>query len=814
MSDQDEPLLVDESSSIGDRPPVVPAELPVLPLRDTVLFPNSFMPLAVAREASVRLIDEATTSGRMIGVFTQREASIEEPAEEDLYPIGTATHVHKMFKLPDGSLRLIVQGLVRIRLDSLTHSRPYLKAAVTVADEELREEDHLEIDALQRNIKSNFQQVVSLSPLLSDDLQALAANIADPGKLADFIASSLATIGTPVKQEILATLDIRARMDALNRILIKELEVLELGSKIQSQVQSEVGKNQREYFLREQLKAIQKELGEGDEQAKEIEELRAKIEALGMPDTVKKEALRELDRLSKMPVAAAEYTVSRTYLDWIVALPWSKRTEDSLDLRRTKDVLDADHSGLEKVKDRVLEYLAVRKLNPDVRGPILCFLGPPGVGKTSLARSIANSLSRKFVRVSLGGMRDEAEIRGHRRTYIGALPGQVIQGLRRAESKNPVFILDEIDKLGSDFRGDPASALLEVLDPEQNNTFRDHYLDVPFDLSEVLFLTTANVLDPVPPALRDRMEVLELAGYTEEEKLKIATEHLIAKQIANHGLTPEHVEFEDAAIRNVIRGYTREAGVRNLEREIGALCRKVARRRAEGDETRVVITTDVVMQMLGAPSFLDEEVENRTKDPGVAVGLAWTPAGGEVLFVEASRMHGGGTLTLTGHLGDVMKESARTALSWFRTNAPRYSVDPNFYKDSELHLHVPSGAIPKDGPSAGVTMVAALASELTRRPVRGDLAMTGEITLAGRVLPVGGIKEKVLAARRHGITEIILPRQNEKNIKEDLTEDLRQELRIHYVSHIEEVLKIALKPSSAQTHSGLPMDAEIQKALQ
>jgi len=814
MSDQDEPLLVDESSSIGDRPPVVPAELPVLPLRDTVLFPNSFMPLAVAREASVRLIDEATTSGRMIGVFTQREASIEEPAEEDLYPIGTATHVHKMFKLPDGSLRLIVQGLVRIRLDSLTHSRPYLKAAVTVADEELREEDHLEIDALQRNIKSNFQQVVSLSPLLSDDLQALAANIADSGKLADFIASSLATIGTPVKQEILATLDIRARMDALNRILIKELEVLELGSKIQSQVQSEVGKNQREYFLREQLKAIQKELGEGDEQAKEIEELRAKIEALGMPDTVKKEALRELDRLSKMPVAAAEYTVSRTYLDWIVALPWSKRTEDSLDLRRTKDVLDADHSGLEKVKDRVLEYLAVRKLNPDVRGPILCFLGPPGVGKTSLARSIANSLSRKFVRVSLGGMRDEAEIRGHRRTYIGALPGQVIQGLRRAESKNPVFILDEIDKLGSDFRGDPASALLEVLDPEQNNTFRDHYLDVPFDLSEVLFLTTANVLDPVPPALRDRMEVLELAGYTEEEKLKIATEHLIAKQIANHGLTPEHVEFEDAAIRNVIRGYTREAGVRNLEREIGALCRKVARRRAEGDETRVVITTDVVMQMLGAPSFLDEEVENRTKDPGVAVGLAWTPAGGEVLFVEASRMHGGGTLTLTGHLGDVMKESARTALSWFRTNAPRYSVDPNFYKDSELHLHVPSGAIPKDGPSAGVTMVAALASELTRRPVRGDLAMTGEITLAGRVLPVGGIKEKVLAARRHGITEIILPRQNEKNIKEDLTEDLRQELRIHYVSHIEEVLKIALKPSSAQTHSGLPMDAEIQKALQ
>jgi ATP-dependent Lon protease len=805
----DEELLV-----TGDRPLPIPSELPVLPLRDTVLFPNSFMPLAVAREASVRLIDEATSSGRMIGVFTQREAAVEEPLLEDLYPIGTATHIHKMFKLPDGSLRLIVQGLARVRLERVVQTRPYLRGAVVSADESLRDEDHLEIDALQRNIKSNFQQVVSLSPVLSDDLQVLSANITDPGKLADFIASSLTTIGTPVKQEVLDTLDIRARMDTLNRILIKELEVLELGSKIQSQVQSEVGKNQREYFLREQLKAIQKELGEGDDQAREIDELRSKVDAAGMPEAVKKEALRELDRLSKMPVAAAEYTVSRTYMDWIVALPWAKRTEDSIDLKRTKDILDADHSGLEKVKDRVLEYLAVRKLNPDVKGPILCFLGPPGVGKTSLAKSIANSLGRKFVRVSLGGMRDEAEIRGHRRTYIGALPGQVIQGLRRAESKNPVFILDEIDKLGSDFRGDPASALLEVLDPEQNNTFRDHYLDVPFDLSEVLFLTTANVLDPIPPALRDRMEVLELAGYTEEEKLKIALEHLIAKQVTNHGLSSENVEFTERAIRAVIRGYTREAGVRNLEREIGALCRKVARRRAEGDETRIVITDEVVVEMLGAPTFLDEEIENRTKDPGVAVGLAWTPAGGEVLFVEASRMQGGGSLTLTGHLGDVMKESARTALSWFRAHAPRYNVNPEFYKDAEIHLHVPSGAIPKDGPSAGVTMVTALASELTRRPVRGDVAMTGEITLSGRVLPVGGIKEKVLAARRVGITEVILPRQNEKNIKEDLTEELRAELKIHYVSHIEEVTAIALRPSATQTHTGLPMDEEIRETVQ
>src|SRR6187431_1165684 len=752
MTDRDEPIAFDELT-LGDQPIAVPDELPILPLRDTVLFPNSFMPLAVARESSVRLIDEAISSGKLIGVFTQRDASIEEPQQGDLYTVGTASHIHKMFKLPDGSLRLIVQGLTRLTLDEVVETRPYLRARVRSAPEALDEMDALEIDALLRNIKTNFQQVVSLSPLLSDDLQTLAANITDPGKLADFIASSLATIGTPVKQEILSTLDVRARMDALNRILIKELEVLELGSRIQSQVQSEVGKNQREYFLREQMKAIQKELGEGDEQAKEIEELRSKIEAIGMPDPVKKEALRELDRLSKMPVAAAEYTVSRTYLDWLVALPWAKRTEDSIDLKRTKDVLDADHSGLEKVKDRVIEYLAVRKLNPDVKGPILCFLGPPGVGKTSLARSIANSLGRKFVRVSLGGMRDEAEIRGHRRTYIGALPGQIIQGLRRAESKNPVFILDEIDKLGSDFRGDPSSALLEVLDPEQNDTFRDHYLDVPFDLSEVLFITTANVMDPVPPALRDRMEVLELAGYTEEEKLKIATEHLVEKQVKNHGLTAEYIQFTPEALRAVIRGYTREAGLRNLEREIASIIRKVARRRAEGELDTVVVNAAKVEEFLGAPTFMREEMEERTKDPGVAIGLAWTPAGGEVLFIEASRMAGSGTLTLTGQLGEVMKESARAALSWLRTHAKEYGIDPDFFTKAEMHVHVPSGAIPKDGPSAGVTMATAMASELTGRSVRGDIAMTGEITLSGRVLPIGGVKEKVLAARRVGINE-------------------------------------------------------------
>jgi ATP-dependent Lon protease len=812
MSDRDEAFDLDALGT-ADRPVTIPDELPILPLRDTVLFPNSFMPLAVARESSVQLIDEAISSGKLIGVFTQRDASVEEPLQADLYEVGTASHIHKMFKLPDGSLRLIVQGLARITLESVSESRPYLRARVSPARETMEESDNLEIDALLRNIKTNFQQVVSLSPLLSDDLQTLAANITEPGRLADFIASSLTTIVTSVKQEVLETLDIRTRMDNLNRILIKELEVLELGSKIQSQVQSEVGKNQREYFLREQLKAIQKELGEGDDQTKDVEELQQKVEAAGMPETVKKEALRELDRLSKMPVAAAEYTVSRTYLDWLVALPWQKRTEEIIDLAKTKQVLDADHSGLEKPKDRILEYLAVRKLNPEVKGPILCFVGPPGVGKTSLARSIASSLERKFVRVSLGGMRDEAEIRGHRRTYIGALPGQIIQGLRRAESKNPVFILDEIDKLGADFRGDPASALLEVLDPEQNSTFRDHYLDVPFDLSEVLFITTANVLDPVPPALRDRMEVLELPGYTEEEKLAIAREHLLQKQIRNHGLTPEQFTITDQAVSTVIRGYTREAGVRNLEREIGALCRKAARRRAEGNNDPLTITPDVVVELLGAPTFLDEEIEERTKEPGVAIGLAWTPAGGDVLFIEASRMAGTGTLTLTGQLGEVMKESARAALSWFRAHASTYGADADFFKNAEIHLHVPSGAIPKDGPSAGVTMVTALASELTRRPVRGDIAMTGEITLSGRVLPVGGIKEKVLAARRSGIREVILPRQNEKNVKEDLTEELRRELTIHLVQSVDEVLLLALLPGptkSEDTKAGRRVQARIQ----
>ena len=792
MSDKDDRTPDFESSGGEINLSEVPTDLAILPLRDTILFPHAILPLAVARESSVALVHDAVKERKVIGVVTQRDPAIDDPVESDLFRVGTLTHIHKMFKFPDGSLRLVVQGVQRFRLHQVHQYRPFLKASIELLTEVVPAEQEIEVKALAQSAQGLFQRVVELSPTLSDELQTLAANIQEPSRLADFVAASLPSLTTPQKQEMLETLDVRARLERLNKVLVKDLEVLEVGNKIQSQVKTELQKNQREYYLREQMKAIQKELGEGDDQQREFNELREKVEAAGMPEDIKKEAMRELDRLSKMSPAAAEYTVARTYLDWLVALPWNKRTESEIDIKKAKEVLDNDHYDLEKIKERILEYLAVRKMKPDIKGPILCFVGPPGVGKTSLGRSIASSMGRKFHRISLGGMRDEAEIRGHRRTYIGALPGQVIQGLRRAESKNPVFMLDEVDKLGADFRGDPSSALLEVLDPEQNNTFKDHYIDQPFDLSEVLFICTANILDTVPPALRDRMEVIRLAGYIEEEKLHIARRHLIPRQLDNHGMTAENVVFEEDALKKLIREYTREAGLRNLEREIASIIRKVARRRAEGELDTVVVNAAKVEEFLGAPTFMREEMDERTLIPGVSIGLSWTAAGGEVLYIEATQMWGQKGLTITGQLGDVMKESAQAALSWVRAHARALGIEESFFERVDLHLHVPEGAIPKDGPSAGVTLVTALVSQLTGRPVRSRVAMTGEITLSGRVLPVGGIKEKVLAAHRMGIKEVILPKRNEKAVKEDIPDNVREELKIHLVSSIEEVLELAL----------------------
>jgi ATP-dependent Lon protease len=793
MSDQSDRAPDFESSGLTEMSDF-PSELGILPLRDTILFPNAILPLAVARESSVALVNDAVRERAVIGVITQRDPAVDDPVESDLFRVGTLTHIHKMFKFPDGSLRLVVQGIQRFRVTQIVQYKPFIKARVEVVRDVQPQEHEVEIRALGQTVLSLFQRVVELSPNLSDELATLAGNIQDPSRMADFVAGSLTTLTTAQKQEILEILEVRTRLDRVHKILVKDLEVLEVGNKIQSQVKTELQKNQREYYLREQMKAIQKELGEGDDQQRETSELKDKIEKCGMPDEAKKEALRELDRLSKMSPAAAEYTVTRTYLDWLVSLPWNKRTEGELNIVKAKDILDNDHYDLEKVKDRILEYLAVRKMKPDIKGPILCFVGPPGVGKTSLGRSIASAMGRKFHRISLGGMRDEAEIRGHRRTYIGALPGQIIQGLRRAESRNPVFMLDEIDKLGADFRGDPSAALLEVLDPEQNNSFKDHYIDLPFDLSEVLFICTANILDPVPPALKDRMEVIRLAGYTEEDKLHIARRHLIPRQLDNHGMKHENIAFGDEALVKLIREYTREAGLRNLEREIASIIRKVARRHAEGTDETIALTPEKVEEFLGAPYFMREEMEERTTLPGVALGLSWTAAGGEVLYIEASQMWGNKNLNLTGQLGEVMKESAQAALSWVRSHARQLGIEDSFFERIDLHLHVPEGAIPKDGPSAGITLVTALVSLLTQRPVRGRVAMTGEMTLTGRVLPVGGIKEKVLAAHRLGVKEVILPKRNEKAVKEDLPENVRNDLKIHLVSSIEEVLELALMP--------------------
>jgi ATP-dependent Lon protease len=775
--------------------PEPPDIVAVLPLRETVLFPQAVLPLSAGRASSVRLIEEAVRASRLIGVVTQRDPAADEPGAAGLYPVGVLARIHKAVKQADGTVRLVVQGLSRFRLVEVLEDKPFLRARVQALTDPSDAAGDVESQALMRNAVALFRKVVALSPLLSDEAANLPVNILDPGTLADVIAAALPTLSTVVKQEVLEALDVRLRLQTIVAALTKEAEVLELGSKIQSEVQSEVSKTQREYYLREQMKAIQKELGASDERTQEIEELRAKIEASGMPEEAHKEATRELDRLAKMPPAAAEYTVARTYLDWLIAMPWRTETVDNVDIAEARRVLDEDHVGLDKVKERILEYLAVKKIRPEGKGPILCFVGPPGVGKTSLGKSIARALGRKFHRLSLGGMRDEAEIRGHRRTYIGALPGQIVQGLRRAGTKNPVLMLDEIDKLGMDFRGDPASALLEVLDPEQNGSFRDHYLDVPFDLSRVLFITTANILDTVPAPLRDRMEVIHLAGYTEEEKIAIAKEHLVPKQAREHGLQAgTDLTFAEEALRVLIRGYTREAGLRNLEREIATVCRKIARRRGEeGNADSVAVTPELVASLLGAPRWEYEELRERTRQSGVAIGLAWTPVGGDILFVEATRMRGGKTLTLTGQLGDVMKESAQAALSWVRSHAGELGIAPDVWETSDIHVHVPAGAIPKDGPSAGVTMVAALVSRLTGRPVRGDLAMTGEISLSGRVLPVGGIKEKILAARRAGVSTVILPRRNEKNLREDVQPSVRESMTFHLVDSIPEVLAVAFE---------------------
>ncbi len=765
----------------------IPRQIPILTLRDTIIYPFMVSPLFVARRKSIKLIDDVLIGNRILGLVAQRNADVEDPTPADLYRFGTVATVLKMLKFPDGSIRVLVQGLSRMEVVQFDQAEPYLKATIHPVDDFY--EKSLELEALAKNVTIQFQKIVSLVPHLPDELQIAIMNIAHPGKLADLIASNL-NLSLAEKQSILEMIDVKKRLAQLTIFINRELEVLEIGSKIQSEVQSEVGKNQREYFLRQQLEAIKRELGEEDERTIETKELQQKIKAAKMPKDVEKEANRELERLTKMPPGAAEYTVSRTYLDWLVALPWSVATKDTLDIRKAEKILDEDHYDLEEVKERILEYLAVRKLKSNMKGPILCFVGPPGVGKTSLGRSIARALGRKFIRISLGGVRDEAEIRGHRRTYVGALPGRIIQGIRQAGSNNPVFILDEIDKLGMDFRGDPSSALLEVLDPEQNFSFSDHYLEVSFDLSKVMFITTANLIDPVPSALRDRMEVLEIPGYTEEEKLFIAKKYLIPKQLEAHGLKTRQLTITDEAVLRVVREYTREAGLRNLERNLAGICRRVAKKIVEKSVKTRKIDAETIPELLGSPKFFFEVAE-RLMEPGVATGLAWTSAGGDILFIEAIKMRGTKNLILTGHLGDVMKESARAALSYIQAKASRLGIDENFFAKYDIHVHVPAGAIPKDGPSAGITIATAILSMIKEIPVHSNIAMTGEVTLRGRVLPIGGVKEKVLAAKRAGITQIILPKKNEKDL-EDVPAKAREGLAFSFVETLDEVFKLAL----------------------
>lgn len=784
-------LPVDEKIDEKPAEVSVPEELPLLPSREMVVYPSLLIPLAASEEHTIRLIDEAATGDKMLGIFAQRQG-VEEPPPANLYDIGTAAVIAKMFKMPDGTIRALLQGISRIRLREVVQMEPYVRAKIEVIKEESIEKS-TEIEALLRNLQSQFQKVVTLSPNLPDELSLAAASITDPGTLSDFLAAHI-NLKLEESQALLETLDVPTRLQKLAPFVNRELEILELGTKIQSQVKTEMDKAQREFFLREQLKAIQKELGEVDERTVEISELRQRLEEAKLPPEAMKEAERELDRLSKMPPQAAEYSTTRTYLDWLVSLPWATSTEDHLDVAEAKRVLDADHYDLEKVKDRILDYLAVRRLKHDMRGPILCFVGPPGVGKTSLGHSIARATGRNFFRMSLGGVRDEAEIRGHRRTYVGALPGRIIQGIRRAGSNNPVFMLDEIDKIGADFRGDPSAALLEVLDTEQNFAFSDHYLEVPFDLSKVMFVTTANLVDPIPPALRDRMEILELPGYTELEKVSITKQFLIPKQLKEHGLSPRMLRISDDAILTIARDYTREAGLRNLEREVGTICRKAARQVAENGKKTTTVTVRNLKKFLGNPKFR-YETAGMMDEVGVATGLAWTPFGGDVLSVEASVVPGNGGVILTGQLGDVMQESARAALTYTRSKAKSLGIKDDFYGKNDIHIHVPAGAIPKDGPSAGITMAVALTSALTNRPVRRDIAMTGEITLRGKILPIGGLKQKMLAAHRAGIKKVILPKDNEMDL-EEVPPHVKQSLKFALVDHIDEVLRQTLKPTA------------------
>ncbi len=775
----------------------IPETLPIIPLRNTVLFPQQIMPLSIGRDKTLKLVSDYSEANRLVGVVAQLDSGVENPSPNQMYEYGVAATIMRVFDMPDGSKSVIVQGVKRIRLVEFMKEDPYWIARIEELKEKSGAAGNLETDALSLNIKSLFQKMANLAPYITAEQTSMILNIQHPGRIADIAVSSL-NISTPEKQEILEILDVKERLKAAHFTLNKVYQTLELGNKIQSEVQDEIGKTQREYFLREQLKAIQRELGESESANPEIQELRERVAKANMPKEALDVANKELDRLGRMSPMAAEYTVSRTYIDWLLDYPWSVTTDDNLDIDAAQKSLNDDHYGLEKVKKRIIEYLAVRKLKNDMRGPILCFVGPPGVGKTSLGRSIAKALGRKFMRMSLGGIRDEAEIRGHRRTYIGALPGRVVQGIRKAGSVNPVFMLDEIDKVGMDFRGDPSSALLEVLDPEQNFSFSDHYLEVPVDLSKVLFIATANLADPILPALRDRMEVIEIPGYTEEEKVHIAKQFIIPKQLKEHGLQPKHVHFRDESIKRAIHDYTREAGLRNLEREIAAVCRAIAKDVATGKTKKVSVDKNLIPSILGKTKFFSDAAE-RIRKPGIVTGLAWTAAGGDILFIEATRMKGKGNLTLTGQLGEVMKESAIAALSHIRSQADTLGLAEGF-EHTDIHIHVPAGSVPKDGPSAGITMYTAILSLLTNRVVRNDIAMTGEITLRGAVLPIGGVKEKVLAAHRAGIRKIILPDKNQKDIDE-IPKQIRDNMQFAFVNEVSQLSQHVFR-TNGKSHNG------------